>query len=445
MPLPTYMSPRGAAVRRQRRRRLRQRHLLDRLRQPPQGASAPPSRRYRPSYLPAGAHAPPCSLRCVPAVLPRRLLELEPGALPPPLVHARVGTVAQLRTWRSPPLGPRARFACLRAPPCCSRAAPALAVPCRLPQMRLMCGVLTVPTSQVHARPVAAPRRDDRQRLEERRRQPAVRAQRGRLGRAGRRGQERDGGGVAAAVAPRAGAFTPLPSGADPHPRWCFRISTNGDQHQPRWCFTPPHTPPRLPPSRPVQRGASATHGQEGKDDYLTVHVFRGERGGHRVYYLEHVRKQRHKRGRLGGHQLTSLHPRARGCSSHSGGEAAQAAVFAALDPQLQAWKQGVYSNTPHCLVKLDLPIGSHALTLCLAQFQPVDHQAPQHGHKVVPFQAAQTTTSGWLVAGPLHQAAQTASGWLVAALPPTSPPSPRLTTFAAFDSLHLTHRLRRV
>ena len=58
MPLPTYMSPRGAAVRRERRRRLRQRHLLDRLRQPPQGASAPPSRRHRPPVPPRRCSCP---------------------------------------------------------------------------------------------------------------------------------------------------------------------------------------------------------------------------------------------------------------------------------------------------------------------------------------------------------------------------------------------------
>ena len=78
--------------------------------------------------------------------------------------------------------------------------------------------------------------------------------------------------------------------------------------------------------SRHAQRGASATHGEEGKDDYLTVHVFKA-RGGHRVYYLE------------------------------------------------TCWRQGVYSNTPHCLVKFELEPGDHNLTLALAQFQPVHHQ----------------------------------------------------------------------
>ena len=78
--------------------------------------------------------------------------------------------------------------------------------------------------------------------------------------------------------------------------------------------------------SRHAQRGASATHGEEGKDDYLTVHVFKA-RGGHRVYYLE------------------------------------------------TCWCQGIYSNTPHCLVKFELEPGDHNLTLALAQFQPVDHQ----------------------------------------------------------------------
>ena len=78
--------------------------------------------------------------------------------------------------------------------------------------------------------------------------------------------------------------------------------------------------------SRHTQRGASATHGEEGKDDYLTVHVFKA-RGGHRVYYLE------------------------------------------------TCWRQGIYSNTPHCLVKFELEPGDHNLTLALAQFQPVDHQ----------------------------------------------------------------------
>ena len=78
--------------------------------------------------------------------------------------------------------------------------------------------------------------------------------------------------------------------------------------------------------SRHTQRGASATHGEEGKDDYLTVHLFKA-RGGYRVFYLE------------------------------------------------TCWRQGVYSNTPHCLVKFELEEGDHNLTLALAQYQPVDHQ----------------------------------------------------------------------
>jgi len=64
----------------------------------------------------------------------------------------------------------------------------------------------------------------------------------------------------------------------------------------------------------------------QGDDDYLTVHVAKA-RGGFRVYYLETV------------------------------------------------WMQGVYSNRPHCLVKFDLPIGAHKLTLALAQYKPVAHQ----------------------------------------------------------------------
>merc|ERR1719473_567479 len=64
----------------------------------------------------------------------------------------------------------------------------------------------------------------------------------------------------------------------------------------------------------------------QGKDDYLTVHVFK-ERGGFRVYYLE------------------------------------------------TCWRQGVYSNRPHCLVQFDLPPGTHRLTLALAQYKPVEHQ----------------------------------------------------------------------
>jgi len=67
-------------------------------------------------------------------------------------------------------------------------------------------------------------------------------------------------------------------------------------------------------------------HKQQGSDDFLTVHVSK-ERGGYRVYYLETV------------------------------------------------WMQGVYSNRPHCLVKFDLPIGSHRLTLALAQYKEVKHQ----------------------------------------------------------------------
>ena len=69
------------------------------------------------------------------------------------------------------------------------------------------------------------------------------------------------------------------------------------------------------------------TRKDQGKDDFLTMHVFRGERGGFRVYYLEDV------------------------------------------------WKQGVYSNRPHCLVQFDLPAGQHKLTLALAQYKPVPHQ----------------------------------------------------------------------
>ena len=64
----------------------------------------------------------------------------------------------------------------------------------------------------------------------------------------------------------------------------------------------------------------------QGRDDYLTVHVFK-ERGGYRVYYLE------------------------------------------------QCWRQGVYSNRPHCLVQFDLPPGAHKLTFALAQYKPVAHQ----------------------------------------------------------------------
>ena len=36
---------------------------------------------------------------------------------------------------------------------------------------------------------------------------------------------------------------------------------------------------------------------------------------------------------------------------------------------------QGVYSNRPHCLVKFDLPMGNHRLTLALAQYKAVSHQ----------------------------------------------------------------------
>lgn len=65
----------------------------------------------------------------------------------------------------------------------------------------------------------------------------------------------------------------------------------------------------------------------QGKDDFLTIHVFKGERGGFRCYYLE------------------------------------------------EAWKEGVYSNRPHCLVQFDLPPGQHQLTLALAQYTPVPYQ----------------------------------------------------------------------
>ena len=68
------------------------------------------------------------------------------------------------------------------------------------------------------------------------------------------------------------------------------------------------------------------TRKDQGSTDFLTVHVFR-QRGGFRVYYLE------------------------------------------------QCWRQGVYSNRPHCLVQFDLPPGTHKLTLALAQYSNVPHQ----------------------------------------------------------------------
>ena len=69
------------------------------------------------------------------------------------------------------------------------------------------------------------------------------------------------------------------------------------------------------------------TRKDHGKDDFLTVHVFREKRGGTRCYYLE------------------------------------------------ECWEQGIYSNRPHCLVQFDLPPGAHKLTLALAQYKPVPHQ----------------------------------------------------------------------
>ena len=69
------------------------------------------------------------------------------------------------------------------------------------------------------------------------------------------------------------------------------------------------------------------TRKDQGRDDYLTMHVFKGGRGGFRCYYLE------------------------------------------------EAWRQGVYSNRPHCLVQFDLPPGAHRLTLALAQYRAVAHQ----------------------------------------------------------------------
>jgi len=68
------------------------------------------------------------------------------------------------------------------------------------------------------------------------------------------------------------------------------------------------------------------TRKQQGKDDFLTVHVFK-QRGGRRVYHLE------------------------------------------------TCWLQGVYTNRPHCLVKFDVDPGTHTLTLALAQYKAVPHQ----------------------------------------------------------------------
>ena len=150
--------------------------------------------------------------------------------------------------------------------------------------------------------------------------------------------------------------------------------------------------------SRHTQRGASATHGKEGKDDFLTarppanlpsppplttsphhlpsppplatsprdlasisqVHLFKA-RGGHRVYYLETCWMQATPRTTSrdlarSRAPLTATSPPARPISRDL------------------AW-QGVYSNTPHCLVKFELEAGTHHLTLALAQYQPVDHQ----------------------------------------------------------------------
>ena len=68
------------------------------------------------------------------------------------------------------------------------------------------------------------------------------------------------------------------------------------------------------------------TRKDQGKEDFLTVHVFQ-KRGGYRVYHLEHC------------------------------------------------WRMGIYSNRPHCLVQFDLPPGAHKLTLALAQYTLVPHQ----------------------------------------------------------------------
>ena len=85
-----------------------------------------------------------------------------------------------------------------------------------------------------------------------------------------------------------------------------------------------------VPPGKPAAvwllLSRHTTRKNQGKDDFLTVHVFR-KRGGFRVYYLE------------------------------------------------ECWKMGVYSNRPHCLVQFDLPPGTHKLTLALAQYSNVPHQ----------------------------------------------------------------------
>uniref|UniRef100_A0A7S4BPK7 Calpain catalytic domain-containing protein n=1 Tax=Chrysotila carterae TaxID=13221 RepID=A0A7S4BPK7_CHRCT len=95
-----------------------------------------------------------------------------------------------------------------------------------------------------------------------------------------------------------------------PNPQLSLSVNVSGDRAAAVWLLLTRHT----------------TRKQQGKDDFLTVHVFK-QRGGRRVYHLE------------------------------------------------TCWLQGVYTNRPHCLVKFDVDPGTHTLTLALAQYKAVPHQ----------------------------------------------------------------------
>ena len=101
------------------------------------------------------------------------------------------------------------------------------------------------------------------------------------------------------------------------NPQYSLTLTVSGGTPAAVWLLLSRHT------TKPFQEKMGKDYY---RDDFLTVHVFQ-QRGGYRVYYLE------------------------------------------------ECWRQGVYSNRPHCLVKFDLPPGSHKLTLALAQYKAVDHQ----------------------------------------------------------------------
>ena len=107
----------------------------------------------------------------------------------------------------------------------------------------------------------------------------------------------------------------------------------------------------------------------------MTAHVFK-DRGGYRVYYLETAWMQVVARCVS---FMRSFYESYRYLRVTDAVPTNHLSIHVSLLLSAESCfylVQGVYTNRPHNLIKFDLPRGSHALTIALAQYAPVDHQA---------------------------------------------------------------------